>query len=327
MRVGRLNFAVFSSALLCFGTICATQSGAAPQRPWYRTAFDRVLNLASNEGGAALGQANEADKQIASAYVSRIAKDNDTITFQGDAPSEADLKILQGVAAATSPGAAFADKGHLNVNVPDRDVWLAAMTFALRQLGKLDHGVAQLRNNAILIEGVTKSGDDFASVQRRLREEAPKGINLQLQAAVKPHWVHPFNWSAQLQPGSLLLSGHVPDQQDQSICNHAQNVFQTLRVNNNMEFAEGEPRNWTEAAKVALDMLGLLYAGNASLSDNVVKLEGIFSSPEMAALLKSYKERLPAGYRLEEHIVQPVARAPSADVNLAAHSTASSFNP
>lgn len=325
MRVGRLNLTVFSSALFCLGTICATPSVALPQKAWYLAAFDHVLNLVRNDGEAALIQPKEADKQMAPVYASRISKDDGTITFQGDVPSDSDLKILQGVAAATSPGAVFADKSRLNANVPDRDAWLAAMTFALRQLGKLEHGVAQLRNSSILIEGVTKSGDDFASVQKKLRDEAPKGINL--QAAVKPHYVHPFIWSAQLAQGALILSGHVPDQQEQPIYNYAQNAFQALRVSNNMEFAEGEPRDWSEAAKVALDMLGLLYSGNVSLSDNVIKVEGIFSTPDGAALLKSYSQKLPAGFHLDSHILEPVARAPFADVNLAAHNTPGSLNP
>jgi hypothetical protein len=325
MRVGRLNLTVFSSALFCLGTIYATPSEALTQSPWYQAAFDRVLNLVRNDGEAALAQPKEADKPVAPIYSSRITKDEGTITFQGDVPSEGDLKVLQGVIAATSPGAAFADKSHLNAGVPDRDVWLAAMTFALRQLGKLEHGVAQLRNSAIVIEGVTKSGDDFASVQKKLRDEAPKGVNL--QAAVKPHYVHPFVWTAHLQLGSVNLSGHVPDQQDQPICNYAQTVFQALRINNSMEFAEGEPKDWTEAAKVALDMLGLLYSGSASVSDNVVRLDGIYSSSDKAAQLNSLKQKLPAGYRLEDHIYLPLARAPSADLNLASHNTPASLNP
>ena len=56
------------------------------------------------------------------------------ITLKGDVPTDGDLKILQGVAAATSPGTAFTDKSRLNASVPDRDAWLAAMTYALRQL-------------------------------------------------------------------------------------------------------------------------------------------------------------------------------------------------
>jgi len=202
------------------------------------------------------------------------------------------------------------------------------MTFALRQLAKLDHGAALIRNSSIVIEGVTKPGDDFASIQKKLRDEAPKGLNI--QAAVKPHGVHPFVWLAQLQPGSLKLSGHVPDQKDQALCSYAQNLFQNMRVNNSMEFAEGEPRDWLEAVKLGLDMLSLLYAGNVAVSDNVIKLEGIFSSPGMVALFKSYSQKVPKGFRLETHILEPVARAPSArteDVNLAAHTAPASLNP
>ncbi len=325
MTVGRRNLTVFSSALFCFGTICATPSQAVPQRPWYLAAFDNVLRVVQSTGQAAL---KDADKQLDQPYISRIAKDDGSITVKGDVPSESDLKILQGVVAATSPGATFVDKSRVNANVPDRDNWLAAMTFALRQLGKLEHGVAMLRNSSIAIEGVIKSGDDFAAVQKKLRDEAPKGVNL--HAALKPHDVHPFVWLAQLQPGALNLSGHVPDQQDGILCNYAQNLFQNLKVNNSMEFAKGEPRDWLAATEVALDMLSLLYAGNAAISDNVIKLEGIYSSPAMVALLKSYSQRLPAGFRLETNIMEPVARAPAArveDINLAAHTAPASLNP
>lgn len=331
MRVGRLNLTVFSSALFCLGTICAAPSEAMPQRPWYIAAFDHVLNLVSNDGDAALLSSKQADKQAGTVYVSRITKEEGTITLKGDVPSESDLKFLKGVAEATSTGAAFVDKSRLNANVPDRDAWLAAMIFALRQLGKLEHGVVQLRNSSILIEGVTKSGDDFASVQKKLRDEAPKG--LALQAAVKPHGVHPFVWVAQLQPGSLSLSGHVPGPQGQPLCNYAQNLFQNRKVNNSMEFAEGEPRDWFEAAKVTLDMLALLYAGNASISDNTVKLEGVYPSPEMApemaARLKAFSEKLQAGYQLEQRILEPVARASGRveDVSLASHTAPATLDP
>jgi hypothetical protein len=288
-------------------------------------AFDRVLRAVHTEGEAK-GAPIEAEK-IDQPYVTRIVKDDGTITIKGQVPSESDLKILQGVAAATSPGAAVADKSRVDASVPSRDNWLAAMTFALRQLGKLEYGTAILRNSSIAIEGVTKSGDDFAIVQKKLRDEAPKGVNL--EAALKPHDVHPFVWFAQLQAGTLILSGHVPDRQDQVLCSYAQNLFQNLKVNNGMEFAKGEPRDWLTATKVALDMLSLLHAGSVEVSDNAVRLEGIYSSPAMAALVKSYSERLPEGFRLETNILEQVARAPASraeDVSLA-HAAPASLNP
>lgn len=323
MTAGRLNLTVFSSVLFCFGTIYATPLQAVPQKPWYLVAIDHLLHTVHNDGQAGLSGTNEA--QI---YVSRVTKDDSTITVKGDVPSKSDLQVLRGVAEATSPEAAFVDKIRVNANVPDRDIWLAAMIFALSQLAKLEHGSATLRNGSIVIEGVTRLGDDFATVQKKLREEAPKGINL--QAAVKPHGVHPFIWLAQLQPGALNLSGYVPDQQDQALCTHAQTLFQNLKVNNGMEIAQGEPRAWLEAAKLSLDMLSLLYAGNVAVSDNVIKVEGIYSSPAMVAMLKTYSQKVPPGFRLEVHILEPVARAPSArteDINVAAHTAPASLNP
>jgi hypothetical protein len=297
------------------------------QGPWYLSAYDRVAHAVQtvSQAGEAL---KDADKRLEQDYVSRVSKDGGSITLKGDVPSDSDLKILQGVAAATSPGASFIDKSRVNSSVPNRDSWLAAMTFALRQLGKLEHGVAFLRNSSIVIEGVTKSGDDFAAVQKKLRDEAPKGLNL--QAAVKPHDVRPFVWLAQLQPGALSLSGHVPEQQDRVLCDYAQSLFQNLKVSSSMEFAKGEPRDWLAATRAALDLLSLLYSGNAIISDNVIQLEGVYASPAMVALFKAYSQKVPAGFRLETSIQEPVTRASAAragDVNFAAHAAPASLDP
>ena len=117
-------------------------------------------------------------------------------------PSEGDLKILQGVAAATSPGAALVDKTKANANVPDRDSWLAAMTFALRQLAKLDTGTVFLSDASIAIDGVTKADDDFSAVQKKVKDEVPKGLALQI--SLRPAEVRPFIWLAQIQPNGVV---------------------------------------------------------------------------------------------------------------------------
>ena len=96
MTVGRLNLTVFSSALFCFGTFCATASQAVPQRPWYLAAFDRVLRVVHNDIQAGQVPLKDIDKLLDQAYVSRISKDESTITLRGDVPSESDLRILAG---------------------------------------------------------------------------------------------------------------------------------------------------------------------------------------------------------------------------------------
>ena len=329
MRLGNSDLSIFSSASLCFATFVTTPSEAVPQRPWYLSAYDRVLRVVVSNDADAVSQ-KDAAKQIEQAYLSRLTKaEEGTITLRGQVPSESDLKILQGVAAATSPGAPVIDRSRVNANVPDRDSWLAAMTFALRQLGKLQSGSAVLRNTAILIEGVTKADDDFAAVQKKLREEAPKG--LYLQVALKPHDVHPFVWIAQLHQGTLTLAGHVPDEQDKILCAYAGSLFRNVKVNNAMEVAKGEPQDWLTATKLSLEMLSLLFSGNVAISDNVIRLDGIYSSPAMVELLGAYSKRLPPGFRLEKNITEPVAKAPppAEDVSLAAHDPQSptSMNP
>jgi len=330
MTVGRLNLTVFSSALFCFGTIYATLAQAVPQRPWYRVAFDHVLRVVHSDTQNGAAPLAEPAKQPVQPYVSRITKDAGTITLKGDVPSESDLKILQGVVAATSPGAAFIDKSRVNTNMQDRDHWLAAMTFALRQLGKLERGAAVLSGNSIAIEGVTKSGDDFASMQKKLKDEAPKGVDL--HAAVKPHDVQPFVWTANLQRGTLTLSGNVPDRQDGVLFEYARSVFQHSNVNvsSSMEPAKGEPENWLAASEVALDMLSLLSTGSAGISGNVIKLEGVYTSPSVADLLKTYSQRVPAGFMLQTNIMAAMGTASTAraeDVSLAAQTSSASLNP
>jgi len=329
MRLGNTDLTVFSSALFCFATLVSSSPEAAPQRLGSVAVVDRLLQVVANEAQADKTPPKEAAKQIEQAYLSRLTKEGGTITLGGHVPSESDLKILQGVAAATSPGASVIDKSLVNTNVGDRDTWLAAMTFALRQLSKLQSGQATLKNAAIVIEGVTKADDDFAAVQKKVREEAPNGLNVHL--ALKPHDVYPFVWAAEMRPGTVNLSGYVPDKQAQILCAHAQNIFQNVKVNNGMEVAKGEPRDWLDATKIALDMLSLLYSGNVSISDHVVRIDGYFSSPSMVDVFKSYSKKLPEGFRLETKIPEPVVRAPAAaraeDVSFAAHEARASMNP
>jgi hypothetical protein len=154
---------------------------------------------------------------------------------------------------------------------------------------------------------------------------------LYLNVALKPHDVHPFVWTAQLQQGTLTLTGYVPDQQDQVLCAYAHTLFRNVRVNNSMEVAKGEPQDWLAATKLSLEMLSLLFSGNVAISDHVIKLDGIYSSPAMVELLGAYSKRLPVGFRLEKNITEPVAKPPlpTEDVSLAAHDSQSpaSMNP
>jgi OOP family OmpA-OmpF porin len=322
MAVRNRSLTVVSVALIFFA-LEPLSSSATPETSWYSAPLNHVFRVAHLDGKP------DAESTKPVAYISRVTKEANTITLKGLVPSEGDLKILQGVAAATSPGAALVDKTKPNANVPDRDIWLAAMTFALRQLAKLDSGTVYLSDANIAIDGVTKADDDFSAVQKKLKEEAPKGLALQI--SLRPAEVRPFVWLAQIQPNSVSLSGHVPNQSDQDLVEYARALFQNAKLDNAMTLAAGAPGDWLTAAKVSLEMLALLRSGKVTLNDRFIKVDGIYSGPGMGELLNAYRQKLPKDFQLETNISEPVIQAPKTtatrveDMSLSARSA--TFNP
>jgi hypothetical protein len=260
-------------------------------------------------------------------FFSRLSREDGSITLRGDVPSDEDKKTIQGVIAATLPGLTFVDKARINENVPDRDVWLAGMNFALRQLAKLEKGRATLQNNEITLEGSARTEQDFKLMQQKLREEIPNGIVL-AKSALKPPSVSPFVWLAQLQGGSVNLSGHVPLEADQDLFFHARSIFGAFHVNNSMAWALGAPKEWSEAAKISLSILNLLQQGTVILTDTVITVDGILAGPNTADQIQAMGNLLPRGFKLEANVVgaeMVPARASGApeELNVAAKHTIS----
>jgi hypothetical protein len=97
-----------------------------------------------------------------------------------------------------------------------------------------------------------------------------------------------------------------------------------------MEFAKGEPGDWLAAARAALDILSLLHAGNASISDNVINIDGVYSSADVNELIKAYAQKVPPSFKLETNLVESMTKLPAAragDLSLAAHYGADPLNP
>ncbi len=236
-------------------------------------------------------------------YVSRIVKEDGTITLRGHVPSDEDKKTIQGVIAATFPGSNFVDKAKVNANVPNRDDWLAGMNFALRQLAKLESGTAHLRDNQVSFEGAAKTEQDFKLMQQKLREEVPNGVVLG-EVALKPPSVSPFVWLAQMQAGSVSLSGHVPLELDQDVFVYAKSLFGSFHVTNSMALALGAPKDWVEAAKLSLNILTLLQQGTVIVTDTVITVDGVLATAHTADHVKALSERLPKGFKLETSVIE-----------------------
>jgi len=271
-----------------------------------------MLQLVDIEPSLSLKTLKEPEKTAPKPYVTRVIKDDGTLTIKDFVPSESDLKILQGIVAATSPGSTLADKTRVVSEVEDRDIWLAGMTYAIRQLSKLEKGRAKLLGTTIFIDGMVKADDNFAAIQQRLTEELPKGLTLDV-SGIKPPAAKPFVWFAQFKAGRLNMGGHVPSDGEQAqLLSHAKTVFQENAVDDAMGSAGGAPSEWINAAKLCVEMLVLLQQGSATLQDRNIKLDGVVAGSATEELLKSYANRFPKGFRLELNVSQLILRVPAA---------------
>ncbi len=79
---------------------------------------------------------------------------------------------------------------------------MCPIAIVLRQLAKLDTGTVFLSDASIAIDGVTKADDDFSAVQKKVKDEVPKGLALQI--SLRPAEVRPFIWLAQIQPNGVV---------------------------------------------------------------------------------------------------------------------------
>lgn len=296
------------------------EAGAIPHVP------ETAPQPAAPEAAKAEGEKPENGEK---AYVSRIVKEGNAITLRGQVPSDDDRKTIQGVIAATFPGANIVDKAKVNPAVPGRDAWLAGMNFALRQLAKLEEGTAILRDDTVSFEGAAKTEQDFKLMQQKLREEVPNGVQLG-NVELKPPSVSPFVWLAQMQPGSVSLSGHVPLELDQDLFTYAKSIFGSFHVSNSMALALGAPENWLDAAKLSLSILSLLQHGTVIVTDKVITVDGVLSAGHSREHVKALGAQVPEGFKLETSVIEAESYPRSgaaAEVSVAAKRTEKLVSP
>jgi hypothetical protein len=270
----------------------ASPSFAMPSKSWFSFGWHRAAVAVALSDKDCFGKDGEK------VYASCLSKEQNTVTLKGFVPSDADLKLLQGVLAAASPGMTLVDRSDVNDAVPNRDTWLAGMTFALRHLVRLEKGNAALRGSAIYLDGTTRPDDDVRAVNERIVNEVPKGLVLQ-QAGIQPAWARPFIWNAQVTNGALRLSGHVPQEARNALTYAAQEHYAASQIEDAMTPARGAPDGWLGAAKLALEMLRYMQQGRITLVDRVITLEGALQTPETAKLVKNYSDKMPKGFRIE----------------------------
>src|SRR5712691_5803437 len=158
--------------LFCLISILSLALGAA---------FDVRAGLAADkpvQGGTPQPSAQDAvgeedqvhlkDKDHNDAYVWAAAHSGSNLRLRGSVPSEEDHGTVLGMAKANFPDLEVEDRLKVAAGVPNREQWLGAVSFGLKQLAHLKQGSARLLGVGLKVNGEARSAADYAEVKKAL---------------------------------------------------------------------------------------------------------------------------------------------------------------
>ncbi|KKC39642.1 hypothetical protein WH87_05680 [Devosia epidermidihirudinis] len=187
------------------------------------------------------------------------------IVLAGSVPNEVTRQAL-----STRAGVSSADL-QLRSGMPDRDVWLSGIDFALAQLSHLDQGQVSITDLAINVTGRARSERDYGDVLLALSAQVPSGVTI-ADASIAAPFASPYRWSAVSDGKRISVSGFVPDGQVTDRLRMAD--LSGLALSTGVAVASGQPDNFVELSQVLVEQLSRLEYGEATISDGLSQLVG-----------------------------------------------------
>jgi OmpA-OmpF porin, OOP family len=245
-----------------------------------------------------------------SPYIWQAQKAGQAITLTGFVPSaEVKAKIAE-AAKAAAPNATVTDQMRLAAGAP---AGLEAMaTAAFSHLAGLTSGIANLTGVNYSLTGVAPTVDAFNRVMAAAKA-LPAGFAA-VKADVTAPAISPYVWSAVRNGPAITLSGYVPDEATKAAnAAAARAAVPNALVTDQQSQGAGAPNGLAGMTAYAINQLGRLNSGTASLSNTAYTITGAAASTAVRDETVTATTRLPAGYTLaRQEITAPAAPAPVA---------------
>ena len=244
----------------------------------------------------------ERSKQV-HAYVWSATRLESRIRLRGAVPSKDDRRTMLGMVKAHFPDLEVEDRLKVTDGGPPQDLWLGAVSFALKQLAHLKRGSARLSDFTLKVDGEALSAADYAEIRKALAGSLPAGVTV-TKDTIKPPVADPFTFVADLGTNALSLSGSVPSEDARKqVRDLSRQLFRRPGLEDRLELASGAPQDWNEAVIAALRALSGLDSGKIALSGLAVTIEGV-APDEGTAVAISYQLRrdLPSLFSTSESI-------------------------
>ncbi|MGE0700132.1 MAG: OmpA family protein [Hyphomicrobiaceae bacterium] len=208
------------------------------------------------------------------------------VSLQGLVPSEKARRDVVALVKSNLPGLEVEDRMKLARGAPALDVWLGGVGFALKQLGSLQEGRAELEQTSLSLRGDAIDARSYREVKAALSGRMPQGIRLKSES-VRPPVAAPYLWSARRQGRDVVLAGHVPsDAVASELLRAAQRQAPQAKIVDRMEPASGAPEGFVGVASALVEQLGRLDEGAGQVRDRVASLSGIAETAAQAADVK-----------------------------------------
>jgi len=228
---------------------------------------------------------------------------NNRIRITGLAPSISARQAILGVTKASFPGFEVVDRTTLARGVPSPDVWLAGVSFGLKQLTSIKRGHVRMQELELAVVGEAEDIAGYRTVKQALANSVPKGIKVTSDEVTAPV-VSPFTWAAEIAHGQFVLSGYVPnDALRADIVAAAKENLPSAAIVDQMEPGEGAAQGWREAVVACLRELSRLEVGSAQLKDAALIVMGTAEDAATANALRArLRAAMPTTIKLTEQI-------------------------
>jgi OmpA-OmpF porin, OOP family len=265
-----------------------TITGTAPSSDIYQMAT--AAGLPQGVGGNV-----QIGLPAVSPYTWQAQKAGQAITLTGYAPSaEVKAKIAE-AAKAAAPNATITDQMRLAAGAP---AGLEAMaTAAFSHLAGLTSGIANLTGANYSLTGVAPTVDAFNRVMAAAKA-LPAGF-APVKTDVTAPAISPYTWSAVRNGPAITLSGYVPDEATKlANAAAARAAVPNAMVTDQQSLGAGAPNGLAGMAAYAINQLGRLNSGTASLSNTAYAITGAAATAAVRDETVAATTRLPAGYTL-----------------------------
>ncbi len=230
--------------------------------------------LANPPHGFGLGHVAIAPPTMDHYRLAVTRRPDGAVRLDGYVSSDMAQRLILSAAAEIATGAAITNDLQLARGLA-ADIDEAALTaFAMRLAGLVRDGRVEVVDRSINVSGLAIDAEAVGETRGLMREARPGGTR-EGTVALEARPVSPYHLQVRRDAGTLILSGHVPDETArQQVLSRARSLFVQERIANRLRLADGAPAGLLTTVGAALAPLSTLATGEIEISDQALRLSG-----------------------------------------------------